>query len=229
VIDPPFSSVALQAYLMEIRELADRVLFRLEQLEHVSNRWSAARAEADQLLSGRMDPTDKTATYNALGRQLVEQGELFDQLEALLATWARLSLLLQPSATRGDAGGFAQRRGELLRTLMGIKEQSILLDRELRNSWMHFDERLDHVIRLKGRWGNRHRFTESSEHERDAGTSIRTITVDRLEVTFLDNSGALKTTSLRALRSPLLEIPERCRSATEEYRKRFATLNGEDL
>jgi hypothetical protein len=212
---------------MEIRELADRVLFRLETLERVTGRWTAARAEADQLLSGRLDPKDKTAADEALRRQVVEQGEFFDQIEAMLATWARLSLLLQPSATKGEAGVFAQQRGELLRALMGIEKESALLDRDLRNSWMHFDERLDHIIRSKGTWGNRHRFTHSSERERDAGTSIRMLTLDTLEVTFPDQSGALKTTSLRGLRSPLLEIPDRCRRATEEYRKRFPTRDAE--
>ena len=222
MIEPPFSSVALQAYLMEIRELSDRVLFRLEQLEEISARWSTARSEVDHLQSGQ----ERSARDDALQRQVFEQGEFFDQLETMLASWARLSLLLQPSAKKGDAGDFAQRRGELLREWLAIEVGSALLDRELRNAWMHFDERLDQVIRERGLWGNRHRFTHSSERERDAGASIRMLTLDTLEVTFPDQSGAFKTTSLRGLRAPLLEIPARCRRATEEYRTRF-TKRGE--
>lgn len=216
---PPFSAVALQGYLSEIRELAGSVLYRLDLLDQSAARWGLARAEANVQLD--TSSPEKALRDDALQMQTSEQLEFFEQLEALLAAWARLSLLLQPAAPKGRKGDFSRARGSLLRELLDIPSGSILLDRDLRNAWMHFDERLDLIIREKGAWGNRHRFTHSSERERDGGSSIRFLALDTLEVTYPTQAGQRKTTALRDLRTPLMAIPKRCSAATEAFQARF--------
>jgi hypothetical protein len=210
---------------MEIRELADSVLYRLVRLEAASERWSSARAESEAQARSRRQEYNRDAFDEAIRRLGSEQREIFDDLESLLSAWARLSLLLQPIGGKTEAGKFSTARGKLLRDLLQIEDDSLLLDRDLRNSWMHFDERLDAVIRQTGRWGNRHRFIHSTARDQDNGNSLRIVEVDTLCVTYPDQCGSVKSTSLRMLHPILEEIPERIRQANIEFVVRFPNAN----
>lgn len=224
----PFGTVALQAYLSEIRDLASSVLYRLRQLDAASGRWEAARADADSALGVRAREYRREEHADALSRLTSEHREVFDELEALLAAWARLSLLLNPQKGKGEAGVFALARGHVLRAVLAVSEQSPLLDRDLRNSWMHFDERLDTVIRSTGRWGNRHRFIHSSDHASDQGSSIRLIEVDTLRVTYPDEKGDRKTAKLRDLEPVLLGLVNELTNASERFRMLFPDAHDAD-
>ena len=67
------------------------------------------------------------------------QAKLWDSVSGLLFAWARASMILFPNG--GD-----EERGAVLRARLEVDETSFLRDRELRNDWVHFDERLDTAI-----------------------------------------------------------------------------------
>ena len=86
-------------------------------------------------------------------RRVLEE-KLYYSAEAMLAAYARASLLLFPSGSlgphnRADRSAAATQRdrrvfrGAELRTLLGVDEQHPIARRELRDSWMHADERID--------------------------------------------------------------------------------------
>lgn len=206
---------------MEVRELADSVLYRLERLEASAARWGSARETAEAGARARREQYDRDAFHGAIAMMADQQREIFDDLELLLSTWARLSLLLSPTDGKSEASVFARDRGTLLRELLQIDSDSPLLGRDLRNSWMHFDERLDAIIRRTGTWGNRHQFIHSSERIPDRNNGLRIVEVDTLVITFPDHKGVYKSTSLRELRPLLESMPEQIRKANEEFARRF--------
>jgi hypothetical protein len=70
------------------------------------------------------------------------QVAVFDRLEQFLAAFARLSLLIFPvSKSR-----FAKERAETMQLCLGVDESSPIADRDLRDHWMHHDERLDFAV-----------------------------------------------------------------------------------
>lgn len=67
------------------------------------------------------------------------QTDLWFGLESLLTAWSRASLILYPTAGRDN-------RGVILRERLDVDENHPLSERGLRNSWMHFDERLESAL-----------------------------------------------------------------------------------
>jgi hypothetical protein len=51
-----------------------------------------------------------------------------------------------PNRGDRDTEKFRQERGSTLRAQLGVEDASRLADRELRNSWTHFDERMDYML-----------------------------------------------------------------------------------
>lgn len=156
-------------YMMEVHELAGTLLRRLTELEAVSEIWKQMDDSVDEQLA-----QPQTLAVDSLvvvtRAKVAEQTKFFDLLEAFLAAWARLSLLLFPN--KGDTATLTQRneRAEALQQVLDVPATSPLADRELRNAWMHFDERLDEAIVLKT-YENRHRFVRSALASRYIGTT----------------------------------------------------------
>jgi hypothetical protein len=111
------------SYLMEIQQILGTLSRRLDELEHASEGW----ALRDDSLDGQLEDESKVdmdtfvATLEAQGR---DQVVFFDSLEAFLAAWSRLSLLIFPDAGSGDtASEFRIKRGEALRHVLGIESE----------------------------------------------------------------------------------------------------------
>ncbi len=190
----------LAPFLKEVREVTGTLLFHLSTLQGASLNWLRATTAAN----GVPPSGDPARLAVALGEQVDEQTKLFDALEAFLASWARLSLLLFP-LSGGGASEFRQARGEGLRRLLGVTDGSALADRELRDSWMHFDERLDAAV-SGGTFGNRHSCVRSERVQDYIDNTLRIVEVDRLVVHFRSREGESRSVDLHAVRDELLAI-----------------------
>jgi hypothetical protein len=191
----------LAPFLMEVREVAGTLLFHLESLEIASRNWTRAKAAAEAV----PPDGDQEQLAKALTLQRDEQTRLFDFLEAFLASWARLSLLLFPLAGNDEMSEFRKARGQGLRKMMGVGNESVFADRELRDSWMHFDERLDRAV-LTGKFGNRHSFVRSDRVRDYIDNTLRLVEVDRLVVHFRNREGEARMIDVLAARDELLAI-----------------------
>jgi hypothetical protein len=201
VTSPEYQQLA--PFLMEIGELIDSLLFRLEALERISEDWRRHREQAETEGNRNRWEFSQNAFTDAIGAQTREQGRFFDALEAFLAAWSRLSLIFFPARGGKDSALFRNARGNILRMLLDVGDDSPLGDRDLRNSWMHFDERLDERV-LAGSWGNRHTFVLSTEAPRHMNATVRLMEIDTLRVHYRSQTGEQRSTSLRDLR-PVLE------------------------
>jgi hypothetical protein len=89
-----------------------------------------------------------------------------------------------------------------LQAILKVDDQHPLADRELRNSWMHFDERLDAAIVGKT-YGDRHRFVQSSKASEFVGKTLRLMEIDTLMVRYRKQDGTQGSADLRATRGEL--------------------------
>jgi hypothetical protein len=191
----------LAPFLKEVREVTGTLLFYLDTLQRASTNWLRATAVANAV-----PPVgDGGRLAQALGQQVDEQTRLFDALEAFLASWARLSLLIFPLSGKDDLSEFRKARGEGLRELLGVTNDSALADRELRDSWMHFDERLDAAVSTST-FGNRHSFVRSERAGDYFENTLRLIEVDKLVVHFRSRKGKSRSVDIPAARKELLAI-----------------------
>lgn len=72
------------------------------------------------------------------GRTDLDSAEAWGAVQLILGAAANVSKILWPSPKSENA-----ERGTMLRELLGIPEEHILSDREIRNHFEHYDERLD--------------------------------------------------------------------------------------
>lgn len=93
----------------------------------------------------------------------------------------------------------ATRRGQALRDALALATFAPLDDRDLRDSWMHFDERLDAAVKAE-RWGNRHAWVRSLDAQ-NAGMremTLRLFEVGSLLIHYRNRDGELRAADLRA-------------------------------
>jgi hypothetical protein len=115
-------------FLSELRKVLDILLWRADEIESCM---------AEQRLTGAV--TDQLMERGRWCKTISGETRLFGAIEAFLAAWARMSLLLYPIKERD------QPRGQHLRFVLGIREvgpTAPLNDRKLRDGWMHLDEDL---------------------------------------------------------------------------------------
>jgi hypothetical protein len=148
---------------------------------------------------------DRVRLAEALENQVAEQTRFFETLEAFLAAWARLSLLLCPLSGGGAFAEFRKARGEGLRKVTGVTEDGVFGDRDLRDAWMHFDERLDSAV-SEGKFGNRHSFVHSARAKDYIENTLRLAEMDTLVVHFRNRDGHHRTADLKGLREQLTSI-----------------------
>ncbi len=188
-------------YDLELRDLIDSCLYRLDQLENAAT--ECVKLD-DQLSTEHLDS-------DVLQQKVATHTRIFDLLEAFLAGWARLSLLLFPD----DSTAFTQHRGQILQRILDLRDSSVFADRALRNSWMHFDERLDRAV-AAGTGANRHLFTRSREvTEAQKRGTLRIIEIDTLRVHYHDRGSQPRCVDLRELRAALDELENRRRTARQ--------------
>lgn len=135
-----------------------------------------------------------------------EQSRLFDALEAFLAAWARISLILFPVLRPDGTPTSRAARGSSLRQHLAITESSPLAVREFRDSWMHFDERLDAALEAD-HGAQRQRFLLSSEATDEVRRSVlRLVEVDARAFSWHDRKGKVSRTELTGLEKCLVEL-----------------------
>jgi hypothetical protein len=196
-------------YVLEIQELAGSLLRRLGEIEGVSRRWAqhVDCAEAQLANEATIDVQEFQRTMRA---QVVVQTEFFDLVEAFFAGWARLSLLLFP-AVKGPGATFRTDRGQTLRQALSIADDSVFSDREFRDAWMHFDERLDAAVQ-KGTLGNRQCFVQSAQAKARIPTTLRLMEVDTSVVWYRSRDGESKSHDLKSTRTALEQLHARAAS-----------------
>lgn len=71
---------------------------------------------------------------------------LIQTIQEAIGHAGALSKFFWPPNRKGDMGRLHKKRGEKLRRILEVKEDSPLSDRKIRNVWEHFDERLDEFV-----------------------------------------------------------------------------------
>jgi hypothetical protein len=195
-----FDRIAGSMYLSEVRDLLDSTLFRIQAMEKAQAAWVENDKVASAQIAAAADDFSLDAFNQALRGTSVQNRELFDALESFFAAWARLSLLFYPVRTKGEVGGWRKTRGQQLRALFDLPEESLLSNRDFRDSWMHFDERLDQA--WLGHWlGNRQQFVRSAIVPTAIDHSVRVIDVEGLVFHYRTEGGALASITVSELKS----------------------------
>lgn len=188
-----FNRLSIIPYELELRHTLDAALYHWEQLKAAADKclsyekkWSADR---------EIPPPEWTAKVR-------EQSRIFDCLEGFLSAWARVSLLFFPTGN----GTLTKERGETLRRLFAIDHASPVNSRDLRNAWMHHDERIDTLI-SQGRRAAGQLFTRSANVTGEARENyLRIIEIDTLVVHFQSQDGTPQNVNLHRLRDALHEV-----------------------
>ena len=190
---------------MRFEDFRQFLVRRLDALDDASSAWQQKRDQLDQQELKAYYHFDREGFAETLRGQTQEQGMFFDGVEALLAAWARLSLLLFPIDGRDANADFRRERGKAVRKRLAVGDDSVFGDRELRDAWMHFDERLDHAIIHKA-FGSRQRFVEARLAGPHVADTIRLLEVDTLVVGYRSRDGAPRRTNLRSLRNAIVTL-----------------------
>jgi hypothetical protein len=181
------------SYLIELRDLADSAIMRFGEMEAIAARWEDAVVRADA--TGGQD-------YDAMQQQISAQCRLFDTMDGFLATYARLSLLLFPVRR----AGFTSARARTLCELLAVEDASPLSNRELRDCWMHHDERIDAAFE-RGLHLSGQQFVRSRDvTPRLRGSVLRLFEVDTLVVHFHSQSGQQLSASVREIGNSLATL-----------------------
>jgi hypothetical protein len=182
-------------YVSEIRDLLDSLLFRIHALRQARDAWlSHDRAASAHAVAGP-DDFDQQQFSSALGAAMQQQTTIFDAFEALLAAWARLSLLLHPIPGRDALASWRLERGEKLRAVLNLANNTLLSSRTFRDSWMHFDERLDASV-VEGWLGNRQQFVKSAGVVNATQHSVRVIDIETLAFHYRTRDGMLERVTI---------------------------------
>lgn len=112
--------------------------------------------------------TDKDGTL--IWQGTLAEREMLAAIEVMLSAFARISLFFFPAR---QSGSFGSQRGEALRKIVGIDGMHPVANRELRNHWMHLDERLDREIQAGGDFPVG--YLLKLRHEVTADTAARTV------------------------------------------------------
>lgn len=192
----PFGPQHHYPFLLEIRDTSEDALVRYAELESAAARWLA--------IHGRENAAP--SEWRGMNEQMSEeQSAIFRALEAFLASFSRVSLLIYPAMPRNrkrhqDADiVYRKARGACMRYLLARPPIDPINDVDLRHSWAHFDERMDAAdlgVKMFGRQGWGHsRHTSSQTVE----AFVRYVEVDTLRVLFRDEKGNKRSTELAPL------------------------------
>lgn len=148
------NKASARIYLDELLFLGRIMALQSDRLRKAAIDWgpvfTTAAVAIRRMMAG--DRSADTPEYrNALEQVMAHQDEVLMALDGFLAAWSRASLILWP-APRGPAAlrARAEARGAYLCEMMRIDESHVLHDRELRDHWVHYDERLDAALEEYG-------------------------------------------------------------------------------
>jgi hypothetical protein len=181
-------------YVRELRDTINSCLFRIDQLEQVAQESLRLDAQLQQEVEDgdQLDRVRFQAKINS-------QTHVFDHLDAFLGTYARLSLLIFPIAKNH----FSRARGRTLQECLKRPATSDLNERGLRDSWAHFDERIDQAS-VAGGATNGQTFRRSAEvNEKTKRMYLRVVELDTLLIHYRNRDGRTASTDLRKLRSSI--------------------------
>jgi hypothetical protein len=188
--------IAIIPYEFELRDAVDAAHYHFDRLES-----SAQRALELQDLNRR--------GAQAFSDQTNAQRATFDGLEGFLLASARVSLLFFPIAKTA----MAKIRSQTLQAVFSIVPTSPLAARELRDSWMHFDERIDAAL-ATGRRRAGQRFSRSSEITPTVlDGALRVIELDTLTVHYWDRTGQQSAADLRLINAEIVGLSASWRTA----------------
>jgi len=142
--------------------------------------------------------TEEPKLTPALPGLSCSQRDIWFGLESFLTAWSRTSLVFIPSDGSSE-------RSDYLKGVLNVNRDHPIADRNLRNHWMHFDERLDSAL-VGEKEVTPYRFVSCVGESRNL--TLCEIAVDPLVVTFLGIE------PIKVL--PLLDIPDRLLSVILE-------------
>lgn len=214
------NAVGASMYLAEIRSLVDSLLDRITSIEVARPKWLANTQLAAEQAAGPVTTWAPEKFNAAINAAVAEQGVVFGAFEPMLAAWARLSLLLFPLSGKHELGQWRDERGNILRTLLDVPNNSLLANRSFRNSWMHFDERLDRAY-LEGWLGNRQRFVRTADVASALKVTVRVIDIEGLAFHYRNEAGGLENVSLADMKSCITAIEQDPKSVGPRIVKLF--------
>lgn len=188
-------------YRIELRDTVNAGLYLFDALVAAGNEVVRAQDKAN----ASRDAADRSA-------QLRAQAHLFDTLESFLTAFARVSLLIFPVSRCP----FAQKRGATMQQCLAQDySSSPLNDRDLRDSWMHHDERMDSAVEAR-RSASGQTFTRSGERiDSETDAHLRVIEADSLVIHFRDRAGAKRSRNLYEIAAALRDVGARQTDAFE--------------
>ncbi|MGH7670386.1 MAG: hypothetical protein ACRENQ_12930 [Gemmatimonadaceae bacterium] len=187
------SKTQLASYGVELRNAVDAARYRLKQLDRLASEWLAV-SEA-----WRLAPHDEGPSLAPWGQL---QAETFDEIDAFLAAFVRVSLLVFPEHNTG----FAAERGVALQAVADLPPDSVLGDREFRDGWLHHDERFDYAVE-HGLGHAAQRFTVAGDvSDRMKSAHLRIVEMDTRIVHYRDRTGGYRQASLRAMGDALKHL-----------------------
>ncbi len=194
----------LWPYLRELQSVCDGALAHLDRAERMAAEWTTMQATLDA-----QESVDVPGHAEAIKLQTAA----FDAVESALPLWARASLLIFPVAGSGPLAAFRAQRGAQLQQLLGLTPQAPIENRDLRDAWMHFDERLDRLVQA-GEYGELQRFTTSQEiTARLKKGALRLFEMDRLVVHYRHRDGSLREVNLHDLKAAVADVQARAKTA----------------
>jgi hypothetical protein len=128
------TDIQAQHYLFEIIREADLGERLFRRFQTAAETW--LQVEHSEEPDGRTLWTGTEAEH-----------EMEEAIEGILSSFARISLFLFPEKSTGE---FGKERGRRLRELTGVTENHPIGNRDLRNHWMHLDDRFDTFVRKHG-------------------------------------------------------------------------------
>lgn len=203
---------AVQQYLSEIELLAASVGSRIAEIQDAQRRWLEHEEGIVAQLSAPQHAFSASAYNQGLLGKGNEQSLVFHALDGLLACWARLSLLLFPfepkSKKQVEKARWTDLRGRTLRELLFVPPDALLANRHIRDSWMHFDERLDDAVQ-QGRLGNRQAMCSSAKAAQAIEYSVRVIDMEHLTLHCRGQNGGVQSIRIEDMSACVRLLAER--------------------
>ena len=193
-------------YARELRGALDSTLYCLALLDESARECIQLEAESIANLEG-----DEPLDNNLFDTKARTHTDIFDRVEAFLAAFARVSFLIFPVGKRV----LTITRATTLQECLNLDEDSPVANRDLRDSWVHYDERIDQAIIAKiGTNGQTFRQSHSVD-DLTKKTYLRIFAIDTLVIHYRNRVGEASHADLRALGDALEAVTARLPTAFE--------------
>jgi hypothetical protein len=203
---------AVPFYFQELEVQAGQALALLDAIQVNAKAWFRAR-------------TAKVTSVQADDRRLLAANKaktnVYWDLDHFLAIWSRVSLLVAPAPRgKGLHAAAAKERGRCLRCLLGLRANDPITRRQVRDSWMHFDERMDRAL-AAGSFGVAQAFCRSSDVKARRSTTLRLLNLETLTLHVRSVNDSFVTVRLTSMRKSLEGLLARLPAAKKERDRRL--------